>query len=102
MAENRSKDFRYVFTNAFGVRYGDNDVTLTLGITEGGSADDMLEEMAVIMTPRTLKILVNNLNNLIQKVESEQGEIFVPPGKLAASFEEMVESEKTGVEKTEK
>ena len=51
MGKNRSKDFRYVFVNSFGVRLGDNDVTLTLGMTEGGDPEDMLEEVAVLLSP---------------------------------------------------
>lgn len=101
MDKKRSKDFRYVFINAFGLRLGDNDVTLTLGMHEGGDPEDMLEEVAVVMTPRTLKIIVNNLDNALKAFESQLGEIQVPPGKLPSSFDEMVESGKAAVEITE-
>ena len=98
MGKNRSKDFRYVFVNAFGVRLGDNDVTLTLGMTEGGDPEDMLEEVAVVMTPRTLKIILNNLGNAFKALESQIGEIPVPPGKLPSSFDEMIETGIAGLE----
>ena len=78
MGKNRSKDFRYVFANAFALRLGDNDVTLTLGMHEGGDPEDMLEEVAVVMTPRTLKVILNNLDNALKALESEIGEISVP------------------------
>jgi len=92
MGKNRSKDFRYVFVNAFGVRLGDNDVTLTLGMHEGGDPKDMLEEVAVVMTPRTLKIILNNLGNALKALESHAGEILVPPGKLPSSLDEMIKA----------
>ncbi len=97
MGKNRSKDFRYVFVNAFAVRLGDNDVTLTLGMHEGGDPEDMLEEMAVVMTPRTLKIFLNNLDNALKALESEIGEIPVPPGKLPSSFDEMIDTGIAGI-----
>ena len=101
MGKNRSKDFRYVFVNAFGMRLGDNDVTLTFGMHEGGDPKDMLEEVAVIMTPRTLKIILNNLGNALKAFESKIGEIPVPPGKLASSFDEMIETGIAGIETAE-
>ena len=111
MGKNRSKDFRYVFINAFGARVGDNDLTLTLGMHEGGDPKDMLEEVAVVMTPRTLKIMLNNLDNALKALESHIGEIPVPPGKLPSSLDEMIKSgaavliggpEKTAVKKPKK
>ena len=98
MGKNRSKDFRYVFVNAFGLRLGDNDVTLTLGMHEGGDPEDMLEEVGVIMTPRSLKIILNSLGNALKAYESQLGEISVPPGKLSSSFEEMIEAGKAVIE----
>lgn len=92
MGKNRSKDFRYVFINAFGVRIADNDLTLTLGMHEGGDPEDMLEEVAVVMTPRTLKIMLNNLDNALKALESHIGEIPVPPGKLPSSLDEMIKT----------
>jgi hypothetical protein len=92
MGKNQSKDFRYVFTNAFAVRMGDNDITLTFGMHEGGPPEEMLEEVAVVMTPRTLKIIVNNVGNAIKAFESQMGEIPVPPEKLPTSFDEMIKA----------
>ena len=92
MGKNRSKDFRYVFANAFRVRFSDNDVTLTLGITEDHGGEGMLDEVAVIMTPTTLKIFLNNMITVLQKVEADSGEIPVPSGKLMSSFDEMIDA----------
>ena len=96
MGKNRSKDFRYVYANAFSVRLGDNDITLTLGMHDGGDPEDMLEEVAVVMTPRTLKIMLGNLGNALEAMESRTGEIPVPPGKILASFDEMVKAGRAG------
>ena len=101
MGKNRSKDFRYVYINTFGVRLGDNDVTLSLGVHEGGDPIDMFEEVGVIMTPKTLKILLNSLNNALAAMEDQLGEIPVPPEKLPSSFDEMVKAGKAGIETTE-
>ncbi len=93
MRENQSKDFRYVYANAFSVRLGDNDVTLVVGMLEAGEpSKDILEEVAIVMTPRTLKIMLNNLDNALKAFESKVGEIPVPSGKLLSSFDEMIES----------
>ena len=100
MGKTRSKDFRYVFVNAFGLRLGDNDLTLTLGMNDGVDPEDMLEEVAVVMTPRTLKIILNNLGNALKAFESHIGEIPVPPAKLPSSFDEMIEAGMAGVEIT--
>ena len=97
MGKNRSKDFRYVYANSFGVRLGDNDLTLTFGMHEGGEPEDMMEEVALVMTPRTLKIMLNNLNNALQALESKIGEIPVPSGKLPSSFDEMVKTGAAGI-----
>ena len=83
-----------MFANSFGVRLGDNDLTLTLGMTEGGNPEDMLEEVAIVMTPKTLKIMLNNLDNALKALESQTGEILVAPEKLPSSFDEMI---KTGM-----
>ena len=101
MGKNRSKDFRYVFVNGFSVRVGDNDITLTLGFHEGGDPEDMLEEVAVVMTPKTLKIILNNLDNALKALESRFGEIPVPPGKLFASVDEMIKAGKVTIKTTE-
>jgi len=101
MDKNQSKDFRYVFANAFGLRMGENDLTLTFGMHEGGDPKDMLEEVAVVMTPRTLKIILNNLGNALKALEAQTGEIPVEPGKLASSFDEMIKSGIAGTQTVE-
>ncbi len=101
MGKNQSKDFRYVFINAFRVRVGDNDVTLTLGLHEGGDPEDMLEEVAVVMTPKTLKIILNNVDNALKALESHIGEIPIPSENLPSSFDEMMKSGKATIEITE-
>ena len=90
MDKNRSKDFRYVFANAFSVRLSDNEVALTFGLNEGDPEKvEIFEEVAVVMTPRTLKIVLNNLGNALTAMETQFGEVSVPPEKLSSSFEEM-------------
>ena len=92
----RSKDFRYVFANAFSVRLSDNEITIKFGMDEGGDPKnlDILDEVAVVMTPKTLKIMLNNLGNALTAMEAQFGEVSVPPEKLSASFDDML---KTGI-----
>ena len=102
MRENQSKDFRYVYANAFSVRLGDNDITLTACMLEPGEpSQNILEEVAIVMTHKTLKIMVNNLGNALKEFESKVGEIPVPPAKLASSFDEMIEAGIATVKTTE-
>ena len=98
--KTRSKDFRYVYANAFALRLGDNDVTLILGMSEGGASEEILEEVAVVMTPRTLKIILNNLGNALKSFESHVGEIPVPPEKFLSSFDKMIEAGIARIETT--
>ena len=102
MGKNRSKDFRYIFANAFALRFSDNDVTLTLGMHEGGDPEDMLEEVAVVMTPRTMKIIVNNISNVIEQFETDVGEILIPSAKLPPSLDEMIKTGTAVLEKPKK
>ena len=61
----------------------------------------MLEEVAIVMTPKTLKIILNNLGNALKALESHVGEIPVPPGKLSSSFDEMIKAGKAATETAE-
>ena len=91
-----------MFANAFGMRLGDNDVTLTFGLNEGSDPKDMLEEVAVVMTPRTLKIMLNHMGNALKALEAKVGEIPTPPGKLHPSFDEMIKTGMADIDSAEK
>ena len=91
-----------MFVNAFKLRFSENDLTLTLGIHEGGDPKDMLQEVAVVMTPRTLKIMIGNTQNVLDQFEAEVGEIQVAPGKIASSLDEMVKAGSAVIEKSDK
>lgn len=71
---SRSKDFRYIFANGIGVRFNDNDVTLIFGVKEGDSDEEaVLEEVGVILTPKTAKLLAETLSQVIQNFEQTTG-----------------------------
>jgi hypothetical protein len=59
---------------------------------EGGDPENMMEEVAVVMTPRMLKIMLNNLGNALKSMEAHFGEVPVPLGKLPSSFDEMIKT----------
>jgi len=80
------------YANAFSLRMGDNDAPLVVGFNEDPvSPGAMQEEAGIVMTPRTLKILLNNLTIILDSWEKQNGPIAVPPGKMFESWEEMVE-----------
>jgi len=65
---------------------GDNDVTLSFGFVEDPANPESLEEeVGVVMTPRTLKILAHNLKIVLDLVERQSGEISVPKEKMGTA-----------------
>lgn len=83
-ASIQSKDFRIVYTNSFAVRFGDNDVLLKF-IIDTDTADPTapnIEEVGVIMTPRSAKLLAYALTQTIEAYEAAAGPIAIPQEKL--------------------
>jgi hypothetical protein len=82
-SKNQSKEFRRVFANAFVIGFGDNDTGITFGFHQPPEpAATMQEEVMVVMTPRTMKLLAANLGAMIKQWENIFGEIPVPTEKL--------------------
>ena len=78
----RSKDFRFIFANAFNVKFSDNDVALTLANQHvfGGEKDTTyVDEAVLMMTPKTAKLLARILNNIVSELESQIGPIALAP-----------------------
>lgn len=72
----RSKDFRYVYANAFGLGFGNNEVQLIGGIqTNPGTPDPAMEEqVALIFTHTSAKQIAQMLNMLIADLEEANGQ----------------------------
>jgi hypothetical protein len=71
LKNSRSKDFKYIYSNGIGAQIGGGEATLIFGIKEDPSVQDdvLLEEIAVIMTIPTLKILSVTLSQIIENIE---------------------------------
>lgn len=80
-----ARDHKIVFTNAFSLRLGDNDISIEFS-TEQTIADKQvyLSQLQVMMTPKSAKILSLVLNNALEQLEKLSGApITLPPDKIA-------------------
>ena len=82
----RSKDFRYVYANGMKMQFGPIDVILTFGIKEdlASSEEAIFEEVGIVLTPVTAKLLAMSLTRTIEHVEKTSNiEIPIDPAKSA-------------------
>jgi hypothetical protein len=78
-----SKDFRTIAVSAIGANANDNLIQLMFGLEIFDSdtmQETIMEEVRLVMTPRTLKTVQMTLTNLVQGLETVLGEI--PVGQL--------------------
>lgn len=76
---------RIVFTNQFEMKFGDNDVSIGFCVDVGREGMETgTREVTVMMTPRSAKMLAHALNAAIRALETAQGPIPMPEGKLDA------------------
>jgi hypothetical protein len=79
------KDFRIVFANAFRVRVGDNDCSLTFIVeTDDSEGQHHSDQVQIVLTPRTLKIINFGVEKALERLEALTGTIHVPEEKLRA------------------
>lgn len=78
----RAPDFRYIYTNAFGMRLSNTDATIMFGVEEKPGDRDIYEQLGVSMTPMTLKVMLAGLQKSLNAYEAANGEIPIPAGKL--------------------
>lgn len=78
-----SRDFRTVFVNAFGIRFGDTDVSLMLSaeLADQEGVVFVQDEVRTMLTPRGAKVLSLVLNKVITEFEKANGPIPVQEGK---------------------
>jgi hypothetical protein len=76
----RSKDYHEVFANAWRIRLGDNDcsVIFCLESTDESGKSVIIDQVQVVMTPKSLKILNILLSAGIASLEKILGTIPVP------------------------
>lgn len=79
----RGENFHRAFINTYRLSGGEQHLALTFGFTEtetdGKKAIN--EEFQAIMTPRTLKIIMLGMSQVVKNIETRFGEIKLPPGK---------------------
>ncbi len=77
-----ANDYRVVFANAFGMRLSDNDATIYFLMNEDpANMADSERQMAVAMTPRSVKTLATMLLETIVQAETAAGVDFVLSGE---------------------
>ena len=85
MRKKVDKDFRIVFANAFRLRVGDNDCSVTFVVeTDDPDGQYQTDQMQILLTPRSLKLLNFGITKVIEKFETSLGPIHVPEEKLRA------------------
>ena len=86
----RSPSHRIVYSNAFGVRASHTDTIIVFGVRApmpGVPVDVTQEEVSVVMTLSSVKILAESLTKLIKGVEKELGPISIPKAARAFNIE---------------
>lgn len=71
---NRAPDFRYIFANTLGFAWSDNDCKLIFGIEEGEGPENALEQVGIVLTHKTAKLLANHMLTIISGYEAHTGQ----------------------------
>jgi hypothetical protein len=81
----RSRDFRTVYSNGSRFRIGDNDASMTFLIETDDETGSMIHEdqVQVIMTPRSLKVLHMVITHGLTQLEQLMGPIDLGAEKIA-------------------
>lgn len=78
-----SKDFRTIAVSSIGANANENLIQLTFGLEIADPENDqeniILEEVRLVMTPRTLKLVQMVCTSIVGGLESALGEIMVTP-----------------------
>lgn len=82
MADSKAPGYRRFFANVFTIIAGDNDISIAFAYGGEGHPEGTVDEAAVIMTPRSLKVLATILDSAVKSYEQEFGEIHIPEEKL--------------------
>jgi hypothetical protein len=90
----RNKDFRVAFSNTFRFRASPNDIGITFGYATqvpavgGGERNILQDEVEVVLTPTTLKLLKIALDDNVEAIEKAIGTIQLPQEMLEAIAEQ--------------
>jgi hypothetical protein len=80
----RSPLWRVIYGNSVNIQFGDNDVRIGIGLDQNPNmpGQSTLEEAAIILTPRTAKLLAHALGTIIANFEAANGPISIPQAKI--------------------
>ena len=70
---DQSPTLPVVYANGFGFALGDNDFRLTFGVSDAGNPAHIVENVAVFMTHKSLKLLAHSLTAMITNYEQSTG-----------------------------
>ena len=76
----KTHEFDYKFSNGFGIAGGDNNVTILFSFEEPNFVNDekwMLDQVGVVLSPKTAKLLWASLGEMVGQIEAEIGPIVV-------------------------
>jgi hypothetical protein len=81
----RSRDFKTIFSNGIRMRVGDNDAGITFLIETDDENGTLIfeDQVQILMTPKTLKVLQMVLSHSISELERIIGPITLAPEKQA-------------------
>lgn len=77
----RSKDFRVIYSNAFRMRVGENDIGMVIGYATNLPTEErpvVQDEAEIVVTPRQLKYMSRMIERAVQDIEAVFGEIALP------------------------
>ena len=70
----RSLDFRYIFANGVGLGLNDNEIRLMFSFCEDlNKPEESIEQVGIILTPRTAKLVARMLSDSIEHFEGISG-----------------------------
>ncbi len=80
---NRAADFRWYPASSLGFSFSDNDARIIFGVDDPQGPDANFEQVGVIMTHKTLKLLGQMIQTTIEHYESQTGTIIhLDPKKI--------------------
>lgn len=85
MPIEKSRDFRIIYANRFGLRVSDNDFGLSLANDSVIETEQVVtQEVYVAMTPKAVKILTRILSDAVKGFEDQFGEISISEESFTA------------------
>jgi hypothetical protein len=100
MTENtRSRDFRFVYANTFGFKFGPNELQLLGGIQSNPGSEDpsMEEQIGFIISHQAAKLLATVILKMIGSLEEASGAVIPLDAEKLAGLDEMINAAKADI-----